>query len=65
MEFFYARPYKPEYGLEFSGGSLGMGISLTVGRALTAKNDGKLHHIYTLLGDGECNEEKAQCGKHL
>ena len=50
------RPIKPELGLEFSGGSLGMGVCVAAGMALTAKTDGRTHRVYTLLGDGECNE---------
>lgn len=50
------RPRKPELGLEFSGGSLGMGVCLAVGMAITAKHDRMTHRVYTLLGDGECNE---------
>ena len=49
-------PYNPRIGLEFSGGSLGMGISVGIGMAITAKQEQKKHHIYVLLGDGECNE---------
>lgn len=49
-------PYNPEIGLEFSGGSLGMGISVGVGMAITAKRDKKKHQVYVLLGDGESNE---------
>ena len=49
-------PYRPEIGLEFCGGSLGMGISVGIGMALVAKMEQKKHHIYILLGDGECNE---------
>lgn len=49
-------PYNPSIGLEFSGGSLGMGISVGVGMALIAKKEHKLHKVYVLLGDGEANE---------
>lgn len=49
-------PYNPKIGLEFSGGSLGMGISVGIGMALAAKRDKKEHEVYVLLGDGECNE---------
>ena len=43
-------------GIEFSTGSLGMGISLGVGVALAAKRKKKNYKTYVILGDGECNE---------
>lgn len=43
-------------GIEFSTGSLGHGLSVGVGMALAAKKDKKLHRVFVLLGDGECNE---------
>lgn len=43
-------------GVEFSGGSLGMGISFAVGVAIAAKSDRRTSHVYVLIGDGECNE---------
>lgn len=43
-------------GLEYTGGSLGMALSVGVGMALDAKRKGKKHRIYILLGDGELNE---------
>ena len=49
-------PYNPRIGLEFSGGSLGMGISVGVGMALVAKKEKKSHSVYVLIGDGEANE---------
>lgn len=49
-------PTDLDIGMEFSGGSLGMGLSLGVGMALIAKERQKKHKIYVLLGDGECNE---------
>lgn len=49
-------PWNPSIGLEYSGGSLGMGISVGIGRALYAKQAGKKYHTYVLLGDGESNE---------
>ena len=44
------------YGIEFSGGSLGTGISYAVGKALALKKRGKNNRVYCLVGDGECNE---------
>lgn len=43
-------------GIEFSGGSLGMGLSQGVGMALAAKRRQYNNKVYVLLGDGECNE---------
>lgn len=49
-------PWNPELGLDFSGGSLGMGLSVGIGMALTAKRYQKDYNTFVLLGDGECNE---------
>jgi transketolase len=46
----------PEYGIEISTGSLGMGLSIGVGCALAAKLDNVDKMIFVLLGDGELNE---------
>lgn len=43
-------------GVDFSTGSLGHGLSAAAGMALAARQDGKLHKNYVILGDGECNE---------
>lgn len=43
-------------GVDFSTGSLGHGLSAGAGMALAAKQDGKKHRIFVVLGDGECNE---------
>ena len=43
-------------GVDMSTGSLGQGISCAVGMALANKIDGNTHRVYTLLGDGECEE---------
>ena len=55
-----------EKGIEFSNGSLGMGLSLGIGVALAAKRNKKKFHTYVIIGDGECNEgsvwEAAICG---
>ena len=45
-----------EHGIEFSGGSLGLGISYAIGVALACKTKGLENHIYVIVGDGECNE---------
>ncbi len=45
------------YGIEFSGGSLGQGLSLGVGTAIALKRKGLIHSkVYVLVGDGECDE---------
>ncbi len=49
-------PQKINMGLEFSGGSLGMGLSLGIGMAIAGKKDGRTYNTYVLLGDGEINE---------
>ena len=52
-----AHPIKQlEKGIECSSGSLGMGISFAVGKALAAKKKGLGYKTYVLMGDGECNE---------
>lgn len=43
-------------GTEYSGGSEGIGLSVSVGLALANRLDGKANHVYTLIGDGESNE---------
>ncbi|MBE44192.1 MAG: transketolase [Thaumarchaeota archaeon] len=43
-------------GVEYSGGSLGVGLSIAVGMALAAKLDNKSYRMYALLGDGELQE---------
>ncbi len=43
-------------GIEISSGSLGQGLSVSVGLALGAQMDKKNCKIYTILGDGELQE---------
>lgn len=43
-------------GVDVSTGSLGHGIGVAVGMAVAAKQDGKAHRVFAVLGDGECNE---------
>jgi len=43
-------------GVEISSGSLGQGLSVSVGMALAARLDGKHHKIFCLMGDGEQQE---------
>lgn len=47
---------KPEMGLEASTGSLGQGISMAVGLALSARKKGYPYQTYVLCGNGESNE---------
>ncbi len=43
-------------GVEFCGGSLGIGLSFSIGIGLAAKIDSKNHRIFTVIGDGESDE---------
>lgn len=43
-------------GVEVSTGSLGHGLPLAVGLALSARGRGESHRVVTLLGDGETGE---------
>tara|TARA_B100001250_G_scaffold129896_1_gene110699 strand:- start:164 stop:817 length:654 start_codon:yes stop_codon:yes gene_type:complete len=43
-------------GIDFSGGSLGMGLSFGLGVALSGKMEEKDHFTWVILGDGECQE---------
>ncbi|MDR3645579.1 MAG: transketolase [Clostridia bacterium] len=43
-------------GLDASTGSLGHGLPIALGMALAAKATGRNYHVYTVLGDGECDE---------
>ena len=56
-------------GIEFSTGSLGMGLSLGIGTSLAAKKKKKKFRTYVLIGDGECNEgsiwESAMSASHF
>ena len=57
-----------EMGIEVSTGSLGMGLSIGLGCALSFKLNKKESRIYALLGDGELNEgvvwEAAMAASH-
>lgn len=56
-------------GVEMSAGSLGQGLSFSVGCALTGKLNNQDFRVYTLLGDGECDEgqvwEAAMAAPHF
>lgn len=43
-------------GIDISTGSLGQGISCAAGMALAGKRDEKEYRVFTLVGDGECDE---------
>ncbi|MEE0946453.1 MAG: transketolase [Acutalibacteraceae bacterium] len=43
-------------GVDMSSGSLGQGISAAVGMALSSKHFGDGFRVFTILGDGECEE---------
>lgn len=68
--YLYGHPVQnPAYGIEFSTGSLGMGLSLGVGLAYGAKKKKRDFSTYVLMGDGECGEgsiwEAAMKASHL
>ena len=46
---------KPK-GVEFTNGSLGMGLSVAIGNAIAIKKLNLNSACYVLMGDGECNE---------
>jgi len=56
-------------GIEFSNGSLGMGLSLGIGVALAARKRQQGFRVFVALGDGECNEgsvwEAAMAAAHF
>lgn len=43
-------------GVDISTGSLGQGLSVAVGMALSAKRDHKSYRVFCMVGDGESNE---------
>jgi len=43
-------------GIDISTGSLGQGLSCGVGMAIAGKRDNKAYRVFSLLGDGECQE---------
>ncbi len=55
-------------GIEAASGSLGQGFSAALGMAIGGKRLNKPFRVYTILGDGECNEgevwEGAMFGVH-
>jgi len=55
---FAEHPPTPDYlpGIEAATGSLGHGLPIGLGMALSSRITSKQFHVYVLLGDGECNE---------
>ena len=49
-------PVKKVNGIEFATGSLGHGLSVSVGMGIALKNDSNPAKIYVLMGDGEQSE---------
>ena len=43
-------------GIEFTNGSLGMGLAVGIGNAIASRKKELDYKTYVLLGDGECNE---------
>jgi len=43
-------------GIDFSTGSLGMGLSSAIGLSISIKKKKLSHNVYVVVGDGECNE---------
>jgi transketolase len=56
--FLYGHPsMNPQKGIEFSSGSLGLGLSLGVGTAMGLRRRGNhASRVFVLIGDGECGE---------
>jgi transketolase len=56
-------------GIEFSGGSLSLGLSFAVGVCLSNKIEKINNQVYVILGDGECDEglvwESLMSANHL
>lgn len=53
---FGEHPSKDVPGVEIATGSLGHGLSISVGLALAARLDGRQNRVFTLMGDGETQE---------
>jgi len=54
---FYAHAHRDlAKGIEFSGGSLSLGLSFGVGVALSCQRHGLENRVVVLVGDGECDE---------
>lgn len=53
---FIGHPNNKISGIEMNTGSLGHGLSVSVGMALAGKMDNRNYRVYTLMGDGELAE---------
>jgi transketolase len=53
---FIGHPTRNVPGVEQNTGALGHGLSLSVGMALAAKQDGRSNRVFTIMGDGELAE---------
>lgn len=54
---YYGHPHRDlDKGIEFTGGSLGLGISYATGVAKACRDKGLNNKIYILVGDGEMDE---------
>ncbi len=53
---YIGHPHNTLPGIEMNSGSLGHGLSVSVGMALAGKMDKKAYRVYTLMGDGELAE---------
>ena len=66
---FIGHPNNMIPGVEMNSGSLGHGLSVSVGMALAGKRDGASYRVYTIMGDGELAEgsvwEGAMAGGHF
>ena len=55
--------------IDFSTGSLGIGLSIGVGLCIGMKKKKLNNNVYVIIGDGECNEgiiwEAAMCASHF
>jgi len=54
--FLQGHPDRRTPGVEVASGSLGQGLSVSLGMALAAKIDKKAYRVYCLMGDGETQE---------
>ena len=53
---YIGHPTNKVAGIEMNSGSLGHGLSVSVGMALAAKMDGAAYRVYVVMGDGELAE---------
>ena len=58
-KFFSHAKRNVSQGLEFSGGSLGLGLSYAVGVSAALMRQGRTNKVFCVVGDGELDEEFA------